>query len=140
MKGSTHYVIDKIKDLGLPTKDFAIFGSGPMMIHGLKELIHDIDIVARGEAWEMIQRLGNVEIAELGDKRVTFFNKRIEAFNGWKPGGMDRDMLIDEAEIIDGLPWVHIEHVLEYKKILNREKDQDDIEKLEHYLAKHHKK
>ena len=49
---------------------------------------------------------------------------------------MDANKLIDEAEIIDNLPWVHIEHVLEYKKILNREKDIADIKIIEDYLAK----
>ena len=132
-------MIEKIKSLGLPNSDFAIFGSGPMMIHGLKEMRHDIDIITRGAAWEKVKEMGEVETAEMGDQKVMLFNNRIEAFDGWAPGNMNADKLIDEAEVIDGLPWVHIEHVLEYKKILNREKDQEDIKILEHYLAKHHR-
>lgn len=39
-------------------------------------------------------------------------------------GDFDIDALIDTAEMIDGLPFVRLPHVIEYKKIRNSAKDQ----------------
>ncbi len=134
MKGMTHYLIDYIKELDLPTADFAIFGSGPMIIHGLKEIHNDFDIIARGKAWEKIAKMGEVSVAPMGDKYVKLFNGRVECFDGWAPGDTNADALIDEAEMINNLPWVQLEHVLQYKYALNRPKDADDIRKIESYF------
>ncbi len=42
----------------MPAGDWALHGSAPMLAHGLLSEIHDIDIVARGAAWEAAGRLG----------------------------------------------------------------------------------
>jgi len=44
--------------------------------------------------------------------------------------------LIDDAEIIDGLPFVKLEYVVKYKKQDGREKDLKDIETIEKFLLK----
>jgi hypothetical protein len=37
-------------ELDLDQSDFVIFGSGPLLAHGLRRRIRDLDVVARGTA------------------------------------------------------------------------------------------
>lgn len=53
----------KIRALGLPIGDYAIFGSGPLAVRGLMPGARDLDVVARGTAWERWRRLGPVRAA-----------------------------------------------------------------------------
>lgn len=39
-----------LKSLKLPPKDYAIFGSGPLLQRGIRTLTNDLDIIARGDA------------------------------------------------------------------------------------------
>ena len=59
----------------------------------------------------------------MADGAVTFGKK-------WGIGKFDVDELIDTAEIIDGLPFVRLEHVICYKKIRASAKDLLHLDKL----------
>ncbi|MFH1631477.1 MAG: hypothetical protein ABIA47_00420 [bacterium] len=132
-------IFDVIKALELPIKDFAIVSSGPMIVRNLIPCNHDIDILARGKAWEMVTKLGEVTQAAMRDHMVKLENGTIEIFDGWAPSDRSDDELIDSAEMIDGLPFVKLEYVLEYKKKLGRVKDLKHVEILEAYLDKQKK-
>ncbi len=54
--------------------------------------------------------------------------------------GWDTPVLIENAEIIDGLAFVRLEEVLKWKKSRNKEKDQKDIELIENYLKQENDK
>mgnify|MGYP001574861041 CR=1 FL=1 len=45
------------------------------------------------------------------------------------------DEQIDQADIIDNLPFVNLKHILYFKKLMNRPKDQPDILALERILS-----
>jgi hypothetical protein len=128
-------LIQKLISLDLPAYDYAVFGSGPMFAHGIKDLGHDIDLIARGDAWKKALTLGSTETAKLGKNEVvTLFDGEIEIFNGWAPGEWNTDELIDTAEVIDGIPFVALEVVLKWKKMMGREKDFQHIKMIEDYL------
>jgi hypothetical protein len=57
-EGSALSFFGKLRALNLPTADYAIFGSGPLAVRGLIEEMHDLDVVARGTAWEQVKGLG----------------------------------------------------------------------------------
>ena len=113
----------RVKALGLPAGDYALHGSAPMLAHGLLSEIHDIDIVARGTAWERATTLGEIGRAASGGDRLVRLPGEIELFDGWL--GEDRDALIDGAIWHHGLPLVRLggEEVLRFKRRLNRAKD-----------------
>lgn len=123
--------LEELKCLKLPHGDYAITGSGPMAIRGLREA-NDIDVVVKKTLWlELLKRfvpcdlkhmrIGNIEI--WGD----FINltERMEK-------------VIDSSELIDGYPFVTLQDTLSWKKFLNREKDQKDIKMIDHFI--HHSK
>jgi len=129
-------LIVKLSALGLPPDDFAVFGSGPMMAHGLLSEAHDLDIAARGRAWDMARALGPVGKGTHGGNKVELAGGLIEIFDAWGPGGWDVDELIDTAEVIDGIRFVTLENVLKWKKMMNRPKDIEHIRLIEAYLGR----
>ncbi len=111
----------KLRALGLPVGDYAVFGSGPLAVRGLIRELRDLDLVARGAAWERARGLGPVRAAPEGDPVIWLEGGAIEVFGGWLGG--DIDALIDNAEIIDGLPFARLEDVLAFKLSYGRPKD-----------------
>lgn len=47
-----------LASLDLPADDFIIAGSGPMLAHGIRSTLGDLDVVARGAAWDKALTLG----------------------------------------------------------------------------------
>lgn len=122
-------LFDLVKSLNLPHGDFAIFGSGPLIVRGLIPASNDLDILCRGRAWDHIKGMGELEyLAEYDLSIVTRSDERLTFGNKWGIGEFDTDELIDDAELIDGLPFVRLEHVAKYKRISRRPKDLEHLE------------
>lgn len=129
-------LIKKLLTLNLPTNDYALFGSAQMFLHGIKELGHDIDIIARDEAWKKAQSLGVVEKTKLGDGYVvTLFDGEIEIFNDWVPDKWDINELIDTADLIENIRYVTLNNLIKWKKAMGRPKDVEHLKMIEDYLA-----
>ena len=118
-----------LESLDLPTGDFAVFGSGPLIIRGIIDA--DLDVISRGAAWRRACEIGDLVYLEDHDVEiVSFFEGAITVGTRWGYGEFDIDYLIDTAEMIDGLPFVQIEHVVRYKKIAARSKDLVHLQRL----------
>jgi len=118
-----------VRDLRLPVGDYAIFGSGPMIIRGWISGANDLDIICRGKAWEIACNKGVVSYDERYDVSLaSHCNGRVTFGTEWAIGEFDIDELIDTAEIIDGLPFVGLQHVIEYKQIRASAKDLVHLE------------
>lgn len=125
-------LLQELHDLQLPQQDFAVFGSGPLIVRRLIPASNDIDVLCRGDAWEHLKRVGerqylpeyDVEIVTLSKGRLTFGTR-------WGIGDFDVELLIDTAEIIDDLPFVQLQYVVEYKTIAGRPKDHIHLQALQ---------
>jgi hypothetical protein len=127
-------LFDKVKRLKLPAGDFAIFGSGPLIVREIIPASNDLDIICRGTAWEKVKAIGAIEYLNDYDLNiVTIDNGCLTFGNKWGIGDFDTDELIDHAEEIDGLPFVRLEYVAGYKKISRRPKDLEHLEALKTY-------
>lgn len=133
-KVSEHPLIQQLLRYDLPENEFAVFGDGPMMAHGLKE-VNDLDVIARGTAWSMACLLGQVSKTPDNHVKVTLADGKIEVFDKWWPRGWDTNVLIDGAEVIDGVRFVSLPNVLRLKKMNLRPKDEDHAKMIEAYLA-----
>jgi hypothetical protein len=117
-----------VNRLHLDPADFVIFGSGPLLAHGLRSGIHDLDIVARGPAWRHVSRYGCPGTGSVnGAPMALFWNGLIQFSQGWISADWDADDLIDRAETIQGWPFAGLADVLAYKEVLLRPKDHPDI-------------
>lgn len=110
---------------------YALFGSVPLGIRGLRDC-RDIDIVVTKDLWNELKK--NWEIRKIPHGSQYLWNDGIELWKEWKPGQWNIQKLIDEAEIIDELPFVKLEYVIEWKRQYGREKDLKDIETAERFL------
>jgi hypothetical protein len=121
----------KVSALELPLHDYVLFGSLPLLAHGLTERVNDIDILARGFAWKHARTLSKAELAPMGEWRVSL--EDIEIYNAWL--GMDTDAIIDRAVFIDNLPYADLQDVLAFKQKLNRPKDAEHIRLIRNHLS-----
>lgn len=113
-----------VRDLHLPIGDYAIFGSGPLIVRGIVEATNDLDVICRGRAWEAVQQVGHATTFDDGNPCVHLLDGRLTFGITWKYGRFNLDDLIDTAEVIDGLPFVRLEHVVGYKEAADRPKDR----------------
>jgi len=124
-----------VSELDLDLRDFVIFGSGPMLAHGLRYGIHDLDIVARGPAWRRVAEHGCPGTGSVnGAPMAVFWDGLIQFSQGWISADWDPDDLIDGAETIQGWPFARLTDVLAYKRVLLRPKDYPDIAALHQTL------
>ena len=132
---NNRYLFQKVKDLKFPIGKYALFGSAPMGIRGFKEC-SDIDLIVVEELWQKYKNESGWEykITENGVEHIESSDSNIEIWHDWRPWYQDITPFINSAEIIDGLPFVRLDHVLEWKKKFGREKDKKDIEIIEKFL------
>lgn len=123
-------VQSKVHRLELPSNDYVLFGSLPLLAHGLIESANDIDVLARASAWEHAQALGKAELAPMGEWCVRLENSEI--YKSWL--GMDVDAIIDRAVFVNALPYAVLRDVLEFKQKLNRPKDAEHIRLIQKHL------
>ena len=122
-------LFDYLRDLRLPIGDFAIFGSGPMIVRGYISGANDLDVICRGKAWEIACSRGVVSYDERHDVSLaSHCNGRVTFGTEWAIGEFDVDNLIDSAEIIDSLPFVQLQHVVAYKETRASAKDLVHLE------------
>jgi hypothetical protein len=114
--------------LGLPMHDHAVFGSGPLIVRGIVPTGSDLDVICRGPAWKAALRLGPlVHDVEHDVDLVSLAGGAITLGTSWGIGEFDVGALIDTAEVIDGIPFVRLEHVIGYKRASGREKDAEHL-------------
>ncbi len=118
-----------VTDLSLDRADFVIFGSAPLLAHGLRRRIHDVDVVARGDTWRRVRECGIPTRGNInGAPIASFWDGRIQFSSGWISDIWSTDTIINNAELIEGLPFARLTDVLAYKQTLCRDKDAPDID------------
>ncbi len=131
--GSAAHLFGLLRSLDLPSGDYAVFGSGPLLVRGIIERAGDLDVICRGAAWEAAQRLG-AAVDQQGVPVVSLFGGLVTLGVRWAVGEVEVGRLIDTAEVIDGLPFVRLEHVVTYKQTADRPKDREHLRRLEEHL------
>jgi hypothetical protein len=117
--------------LALPQGSYAVFGSGPLLLHGIIDSVNDLDVICLDPAWDAVREMGelvrlspDVQIISVDGGALTFGRS-------WGYGSFDIAELISTAEEIDGTPCVRIEHVVAYKTIAGRPKDLEHLALIE---------
>jgi hypothetical protein len=133
---SDHRLFRLLDKLALPPSDYVVSGSGPLLAHGLKANIHDLDLLARGKAWRIAAAEGDIIPANSGyGRRIVLFDGDLEVFDHWVGGLTDLDAMIDSAELIEGVPFMSLADTLRWKRGLGRAKDLADIRLIERHLS-----
>lgn len=122
--------------MDLPIGRYAILGSGPLAVRGIRDT-KDIDLIVAPDVYEYYKkqkgwklkfaygnfflRKGNVEIW----KKIGFWKSRV-----------DIQDFINRAELVEGLPFVNMEDFIFWKKKGFRKKDKKDVELAKEYITK----
>ena len=126
-------IAKKAGGLGFHTGEYALFGSVPLAARGIRES-QDIDMLVTHEVYQRLKGEGwKVEVFPNG---IEMLRKGcFEVGEDWNYGTYNPDpsKLIKEADIIDGIPVVKLEEVLQWKKAFGRKKDLKDIELIEKF-------
>ncbi|NGX31432.1 MAG: hypothetical protein K940chlam8_00800 [Chlamydiae bacterium] len=120
--------LEEVDRLQLPKGGYVIGGSGPLAIRGIRDAV-DIDVLVKKQVWDALNFqytpeknylcIGSVEIGYEFLNLSPILNE-----------------VIDNADIIEGYPFISLKHTILWKKHLNREKDQKDIALIEKYQAR----
>lgn len=128
---SSNDVFDALRGLKLPAGEFAIFGSGPLAVRGVIDSVGDLDVLCTSRAWNVVARIGRIEhLPEYDVDIVTLQDGRLSFGRSWGIGEFDIRRLIETAEMIDGLPFVQLEHVVAYKRLRGSDKDRRHLQAL----------
>jgi len=120
-----HPLLQRLRGFEFPTTDYAIFGSGPLLVRGWIDEVGDLDLIAREPVLSRAREVGEVLYLENHDVEVIGIDgDAITVFTSWAYADGDIAELIDTAELIDGFPCVLLEHVIAYKLIADRPKDR----------------
>ncbi len=113
----------RLVELALPVGDWALFGSGPLLLRGWIDEVTDLDVLSRGPAWEKAREAGELTTLPDGNPLIKI-EPGITVGLTWTYGDFDIDELIETAEIIHGVPCVRLEHIVSYKKLAARPRDR----------------
>ena len=119
--------LNELKALNLAVGEYAIFGSGPLAARNIRDT-DDVDIIVTEQTWNhLLEAYPESE----RDEPPSLVIGNIEVFRTWLTLTKKVPEMIASAEIINVLPLVMLEYVLEWKKDMGREKDLNDIALIE---------
>ena len=125
-----------VKALNLPIGEYAITSSGPLGIREVRE-IGDVDLIVSDRLWQ--EFLLKHELVTTGGFQKIIILPMIDvlcerSFPHRTAASPTVEQQIRDADIIDGLPFVSLPHVLYFKETMGREKDKLDVEAIHNLL------
>ncbi len=111
-------LIQRIKELPFPEKEYWVVAGGAMVLHGFRTQTRDIDLGCSTLLADQLEQQGYVASRCDDGTRKIVYSEDIEIFENWLEG---------TVEIISGVPVVSVMGLIQMKKKLGREKDLADI-------------
>ena len=112
----------RLKELSFPEKEYWVVAGGAMVLHGLRPQTHDIDLGCSTLLADKLEQQGYcVSHCEDGTRKIVY-SEDIEIFENW---------IEDKVEIINGVPVVSVDGLIQMKRKLGRDKDLADIALIE---------
>ena len=119
-------LIERVKALPFPKEDYWVITGGAMVLYGLREQTHDIDLGCTARlADELEQQGAEVSIRKDGTRKLVL-DGDVEIMENW---------LYDRVETVEDIPVISLKGLKEMKLSLGREKDLRDVALIDAYLA-----
>lgn len=151
-----------LEDLALPEGQWALSGSGVLVMHGIERNrpMGDVDIWLATRPWFGLLSIDdptpwggflprwNVFTTDPENPATrcdpAFLFKEmhgieVNIFCQWRTigvGDINVTQWINDAELVEGIPCVPLQHILNWKDEMGRAKDSQDIEVLKKHLAR----
>ena len=121
-------VIKVMKESGLPLEEVSFGFGGALVMHGIREFTHDIDVQCTKEYFDKLLEQG-YEISFIFEgTRVIAYNEYIDLH--------DEEPNLERTECIEGLNCDTLEEIIRRKTLMGREKDLKDVETIKKALSK----
>jgi len=125
-------VAKKISELNLPESSYIVVGSGILGALGIRES-SDIDLVVTQEVYDHFESLGWEK--GLWGNKVVFQKDMFDIGLDWY--GETAQEVLKRAQVVNGVPYLSLDEVYEWKKRNGREKDLRDLILIDEYRATH---
>ena len=117
-----HSLRQRLSELPFSKTEYWVVAGGAMVLHGFRSQTQDIDLGCSTSLADQLEQQGYaVSHCEDGTRKI-IYSENIEIYENWIEG---------TAEIINGVPVVCVDGLIQMKKKLGREKDLADIALLE---------
>ena len=128
--------MQKVRDLNLPHGEHVVFGSGPLLAHGLRDESGDVDIFVSDSIYNKLKESGWKE-KPFNETDCVLTHDCYEVGTTWryKDHHITLDELLESADYVDGIPFASLEQSLKWKKVYGRKKDMQDVKKIEAHLC-----
>ncbi len=127
-------LLKEFKELNLPIEEYAIYGSGPLAVRGVRET-DDLDVLITDSLYQKLK----VDYPNSA-KEGKLTKGKIDMYPSWNwmwgDNVGDLKDAITRAEIIDGVKFITLQDLIDCKRKMAREKDFEDIRLIEEYLKK----
>lgn len=119
-------IIQRLEAMGLDKSQYWVITGGAMVLYGLREETHDIDLGCTKKMADELERKGfPVSILPDGTRKI-LCGPDVEVFENW---------LYGEVQRLNGIPVISLEGLVEMKKSLGRDKDYRDIRLIQDFLS-----
>jgi hypothetical protein len=130
-------IIAKIKEQDFPDGTYVAFGSCPLAVAGIRPS-EDIDLVVSPVLYTLLQQRGwRIKLDQAGVPML--YNDDFEICKCWTVGTYRATFedLKASAEVVEGIPFVKLSEVVNWKKTSDRPKDKEDIGLIKTYMHEH---
>ena len=120
-------IINRLEDLNFDKSGYWVLAGSAMVLHGIRPETHDIDMGCTKEFADELEAQGYLtDLMPDGTRRITYAED-IEIFEDW---------IFDRVVLVEGIPVISLEGLLEMKRSLGREKDVRDVQVIEEFLVR----
>ena len=131
--------VDKVKALNLPLDQIIVIGSGILDQLGIRPA-SDIDLAASSDLMKKLSDESGDWLKKFDDNQRFYFVKddgSAEVWDGWEFDGqvVSYDDLLDYVVEYDGVRFVNLEFLSQWKKWRSREKDVQDVKLIDEWRA-----
>ncbi|MES2408718.1 MAG: hypothetical protein V4509_00275 [Patescibacteria group bacterium] len=130
-------IISEVKKLQLPLEKYSVVGGGALAARDIRKF-GDIDLIVTDDLYQKMKNDGWEE----REKRYPYFHlykgnaevaKNFSHIDGCM---LDHERVIENSDIIEGIPFMSLPDLIKLKQAMGREKDLKDIELILNYMKK----
>ena len=118
-------IIQKLQKLGFPKTEYWLVTGSAMVLYGVKEETHDIDLGCSKKLADRLEAEGYLPERMADGSRKFVIGSDIEIFEEW---------LFDHVEYVDEIPAISLKGLIMMKESLGREKDKKDIAAIKEFM------
>lgn len=130
-------IIKEVKELQLPLGKYSVVGSGALSVRNIRQH-SDIDLIVTEEIYEKLKK-GGWEEREKKNGFFHIYKDNAEAAKNFlhiEGCDLNTTDVIKNSDIINGVPFMSLAHLIKLKQTMGRDKDLDDINDIKKYLEK----